>query len=191
MSETPTVNVRYFEKQHLRPAIAVEQQAHLYIDEDFGVPQVRPWAWDHEDFRSAIRQYRNKAKATDDTRAWVAEQLVDGTTPEGLKTSALVVVGSLIYETHDDSYEVVLLSACEDHVRKALLDHVFGKSDRSETRKKVTMVVADGDYKTLKFLMNYGRKFKVTPQRNHNPGGMDTWLCVHEAPVPAEPVAAK
>jgi len=177
-TQPATVSIRFFEKEHLPKAIAVEQKSHEFTDPDFGVPQVREWAWDEGDFRSAIRQYRNKAKATQDTRAWVAERTNE-------------VVGALFYETHDDHYEVILLSAADDDARRAMLDHVFAKADKSETRKRVTMVVPDGDYKTLKALMNYARKFQVTPLRNYNPGGLHTWLCVHEPQAAAVPVGAK
>lgn len=160
----PSVGLRYLRKADLPHVVAVERKLHEYVDPDFGVPQVRCYAWDEDDFISAVRQYKSKSRATPDTRSWVLDEV------DGEKSR---VVGSLVYEIQKDGYEVLLMSAEHDAARRRMLDYLASKLSQSESRNRCTYLVPDGDYAALKFLMNNGFSVKLLP----NPTGYDAWKC--------------
>ena len=164
-TKTPVVGLRWFAKHDLEPAVALEKEIHTTEDPDFQIPVLPAYVWQESDFTESIRQYRSQSKSTNDTRAWVAEEHIG---------KQQKMAGTLIYEMGAEHYEILLFSAKGDHVRKGMLDHLLEKLNRSDTRTKLKISVADGDYKNLKFLMDNGFRVKLVPK----PGvGEDEWYC--------------
>lgn len=188
---TQTLSMRFIEKDDVDEALDVERRAHEYVDPDFGVPQLAPYAWGPDDLMEVVRRYKSKSKATDDTRVYVAEVLTERLQEDGLVTREAEVVGCLAYELQEDGYEVLLMSALEDAARRAMLEMLLGKMSRSDTRKKLSTYVPDGDWKTLKFLMNNdltgdargGKGFSVRLVPNPSPGGFDCWYAEYRLPA--------
>jgi hypothetical protein len=170
------VSVRFMEKDDVPAVVECERLSHEYTDEDFDVPALRPYAWNAQDLVAAAGQYKRKLKRQEDTRVLVAEAMKTTVWPDGLTAAEPWVCGCMAYELRDDGYHLLLFTAHPDapaNARKHMLDDLLGRARRSGTRRKVTIDVPDGDYKTLKFLQGQGFKYKL----KYNPKEYDSWRC--------------
>jgi hypothetical protein len=170
------VAIRFIKKDDVPAVVECERASHTYADEDFGVPALRPYAWDAQDVVAAAGQYKRKLKRQEDTRFLVAEAMKNKVWPDGLTSADPWVCGGLAYELREDGYHLLLFTAHPDgpaNTRKDMLDDLLGRARRSGTRRKVTADVPDGDYKTLKFFQDQGFKHRF----RYNPKGYDSWRC--------------
>jgi hypothetical protein len=162
--------IRFIEQRDVDGVLALETR-HAFRDPDFDVDQLPDHAWRKGDLMGAIRQYRNRPRAVPDTRTFVVES--DGE-----------LTGCVCYELRDEGYNVLLFTARDDGARKVLLQEVVNKLAASETRSRLTMTVADGDWDTLKYLMNNdvtgdsrkeGEGVRVKLEPDPSTTGCDTW----------------
>lgn len=172
------VAVRFIREPDLAAVVACEQASHEFRDPDFGTPTLPEYAWGLGDLVAGIGQYKSKLKREDDTRTQVAE-VQRSVTRDGLTSTEQWVCGAQVYELGEDGYHILLFTAhpaAPPGVRARLLGELMGRAERSEKRKKVSVLVPDGDYTTLKFFQDNGFKVRL----RYNPAGHDSWRCEYE-----------
>jgi hypothetical protein len=178
-------------------AVEIERQSNLVTFEVPGVGEctaLPPFAWREQDFLEAIRQYRNRSKGTHDTRALVALSAVTLRDEEtGTDLDIQIVVGSMIYEIHQEAFEIVRLSAHpgDERTRSALIDKLIRTCQASKRRHRISCYVSDGDWETLRFFVRLGWERRLLP--SYFPDGRDAWHVLHDvvaAPPPRRDLAA-
>jgi hypothetical protein len=187
----PVVTVRFIKEPDLSAVVECERASHEYADPDFGTPALPAYAWGMGDLVAGIGQYKSKLKRQNDTRTQVAE-VQRKVTRNGLTSTENWVCGAQVYELGEDGYNVILFTAhpaAPPEVRVRMLGELLGRAERSEKRKKVTLRVPDGDYRTVRFLQERGAKISLQPSKVSSAlGGNDEWVCEFEAGRPRKAV---
>jgi hypothetical protein len=187
MADMPPVNVRFLRDEDLDEVLRCEERL-LHADPDFDVKQMPAYAWDRNDILEAVGQYRSQNLGTNDTRSFAAEVLVERDDGTGLTEDVPWVCGAMVYEIQQDGYEILFFTAqtgvegFADHVRLAMLLKLSTKAAHSEARKRLSVMVPDGDDETLRFFQNQGWDVKL----RLNPTGTDAWHCEYRLPTEEE-----
>ena len=174
MSDTP-VYVRFMQQDDIEEVLECEAKSHEYTDPDFKVPQLPGYAWSRDDILAAVKN--------GDNRALVAEILLPSVYESG---EVSWVCGAMIFEIQQDGYEILLLTEHPDapeNIREALLDKLLSRAQKNEQRKRLSMVVPDGDYNTLGFLQKQGWTIKLVTNYWSN----DEWHCEYRLPAADTP----
>lgn len=174
------LQVRHMKKSEMAAAVEVENLTNTVRFNIPGIGEchgVQPWAWNENDYKTSIRQYRDKNKGMYDTRAKVAisiEKMHDELS--STEVDVEVVVGSLVYEIHDEGFEILKISAIDLDTWNRLLNEMIDVVEASPKKNKLTYNVSDGDWVTLKRLMdlNWERKL-VTNYFDCSSPPRDAW----------------
>ena len=199
------ITTRFCKREDFGPLCAAEDAFHatkLSFPEAplFGVAKVSPpWSWRPDHILSAVRRYKSKKTGEFDTRAIVAQlthKILDSKT--GKLEELAETVGGIIYETADDSYEILLLTVNPNKlggvpleaVLDTLLERVLRKAENSERRTRVRFHIPDGSYRLLKFFQDKKVSGEATwPYKrvdSYFADGSDAWLVEYQAAVTAE-----
>jgi hypothetical protein len=182
--------LRTIHKSDLYPLLEAERLSHGV---EFSIPEapllgtvwgLQPWAWREKEFVEALSRYRRKLTHMADTRGYAAQlkiEMLDHRT--GKKEAVCETVGGIIFERHEDGYEILLLTAHPEkappHTRDVLVEKVLRRAEDSPTRTKVRVYVPDGDWESVKFYQRLWGNPKLV--RGHYGDGDDAWFFEYQA----------
>ena len=189
------IRVTRLEKSHV-PALAqaertmcvrtLEYPADAEISGTYDV--LEPWAWTEAMIIEAASRFADKKGLVKDTRSWVARVDTKQEDPRsGKQESTWPVAGGLIYEIHDDGYEILLLTVNLEMVKDVvgarfgpyevlsdLVNIVLDKARGSEKRKRASIHIPDGHWMLVRLFMSIGWG-KPTRKDRFFVDGNDAW----------------
>jgi hypothetical protein len=205
----PDFRIRHMEEADLSHLVEISRLDSAYPDPDFEELQ-GPWHLDRADILAVVRQRKDDARGSCDTRAYVLETPARG--EDGVESPW--VCGGFALELQPVGWEIVYFvadpslyhydSAAQKETGSVLdaldlvCEFVQEKACKSEKRKQVRVVLWDRDEAHLRSLLPFwrGRDFEVKLKRDYFPGNTDGWLCTWTAQESdwkkslAEPLAA-